>query len=144
MATVGKEQTTSRPLVKITEMDHIVLKVRDMDASLSFYHEVLGLKVERLEEYRAGKVGFPSVRLNQDTIIDLSSSPDMPPLEQKARNMDHFCMVVEPMDLDSLVADCDARGIQILQKGQRWGAHGMATSIYIQDPDSNTIELRWY
>ena len=57
--------------IKVTELDHIVLNVGDIDRSLKFYIEVLGLQPERLDEFKAGKVGFPSVRINADTIIDL-------------------------------------------------------------------------
>jgi catechol 2,3-dioxygenase-like lactoylglutathione lyase family enzyme len=57
--------------IKITELDHIVLNVGDIHRSLKFYIEVLGLQPERLDEFKAGKVGFPSVRINGDTIIDL-------------------------------------------------------------------------
>ena len=57
--------------IKITEMDHIVLNVSDIERSLTFYTEVLGLKGERVEEFKSGKVGFPSVRINDGTIIDL-------------------------------------------------------------------------
>ncbi len=57
--------------IKVTELDHIVLNVSDIDRSLKFYTEVLGLQPERLDEFKAGKVGFPSVRINGDTIIDL-------------------------------------------------------------------------
>ena len=57
--------------IKVTELDHIVLNVGDIDRSLKFYTDVLGLQAERLDEFKAGKVGFPSVRINGDTIIDL-------------------------------------------------------------------------
>jgi catechol 2,3-dioxygenase-like lactoylglutathione lyase family enzyme len=57
--------------IKVTELDHIVLNVSDIERSLKFYTEVLGLQAERLDEFKAGKVGFPSVRINGDTIIDL-------------------------------------------------------------------------
>ena len=56
---------------KITELDHIVLNVSDIERSLSFYTQILGLKGERIEEFKSGKVGFPSVRINDGTIIDL-------------------------------------------------------------------------
>ena len=52
-------------------MDHIVLNMEDEDKMITFYSKVLMLPTERLDEYRAGKVPFPSVRLNADTIIDL-------------------------------------------------------------------------
>jgi catechol 2,3-dioxygenase-like lactoylglutathione lyase family enzyme len=55
--------------MRITALDHIVLNVRDIERALKFYTQVLGLPGERVEEFRAGKVGFPSVRINSDTII---------------------------------------------------------------------------
>ena len=58
-------------MFRITAMDHIVLNVEDMDTILDFYTNVLGLEPERLEEFRQGKVGFPSVRISADTVIDL-------------------------------------------------------------------------
>jgi catechol 2,3-dioxygenase-like lactoylglutathione lyase family enzyme len=57
--------------INIIELDHIVLNVGDIDRSLKFYTEVLGLKGERVDEFRAGKVSFPSVRITDQTIIDL-------------------------------------------------------------------------
>ena len=77
MATRTEEQISVQlqPLVKIREMDHIVLRVRDVEKSLHFYTEVLGLQPERIAQFKAGEVRFPSVRLNDDTIIDLFPSP---------------------------------------------------------------------
>jgi hypothetical protein len=67
---------------KITALDHIVLNVGDIDRALQFYTGVLGLAGERVEQFRAGKVGFPSVRINDATIIDLfpRKTPDGRPL----------------------------------------------------------------
>ena len=67
-------------------MDHIVLRVRDVEESLRFYSEVLGLAVERVEQWRAGEVRFPSVRLNADTIIDLFASDQEPIGKDGAKN----------------------------------------------------------
>jgi len=147
MTTQAKGQTTveTQPLVKITEMDHIVLRVRDVEASLRFYMGMMGLEGERLEEFRSGNVPFPSVRLNADTIIDIFPFPDMEPIGDGPRNQDHFCMVIEPTDMDELAERFKAMGIKV-RRGPlpRWGAHGMATSVYISDPDDNEVELRHY
>src|SRR5215471_14172999 len=128
MATRTEEQVTVtlQPLVKIREMDHIVLRVRDVDKSLRFYTEVLGLQPERVGQFRAGEVRFPSVRLNDDTIIDLFPAPDMEPIGRDApRNQDHFCMVIEPTDMDQLKGQFQALGLEIQSgPGPRWGAHG--------------------
>jgi len=146
MPTEEQRSVQLHPLVKVREMDHIVLRVKDVDKSLHFYTEVLGLKPERVEQFKAGAVRFPSVRLNDDTIIDLFPSPDMEPIDRNApRNQDHFCMVIEPTDLDTLKREFQAMGIEIQAgPGPRWGAHGNGTSLYLYDPDDNIIELRYY
>jgi len=59
------------PLVQVKYLDHIVLNVYDMDKVLDFYVNTLGLKPVRLSEYQQGKAPFPSVRVNEQTIIDL-------------------------------------------------------------------------
>ena len=148
MSTHTAEQTAVKcqPLVKIREMDHIVLRVRDVDKSLHFYTEILGLTPERVEQFQAGAVRFPSVRLNDDTIIDLFPCPDTEPIDRNApRNQDHFCMVIEPTDLNELKSQFQAMGIEIQAgPGPRWGAHGNGTSLYVYDPDDNVVELRYY
>ena len=70
MATQLRQQAVDsmQPLVQVTEMDHIVLRVRDIDTSLAFYHQVLGLPTERLQAFKAGKVPFPSIRINTDRL----------------------------------------------------------------------------
>lgn len=147
MSTRTEEQAPakSQPLVKITEMDHIVLRCEDVERSLSFYTDVLGLKAERVEQWRAGEVRFPSARLNADTIIDFFGSDQGPISKDGARNQDHFCMVIEPTDMDELKAKFEALGVEIQAgPGKRWGSHGDGISLYIYDPEDNVVELRHY
>lgn len=132
--------------ISITELDHIVLNVSDIEKSLAFYTQVLGLKGERLQEFRKGEVGFPSVRINEHTIIDLS------PLKKDGGgnatlkgNLNHFCLVVEQDDFPGLVDYLKTHGVEVLQGPvSRWGAKGRATSVYLLDPDRNEIEIRHY
>jgi catechol 2,3-dioxygenase-like lactoylglutathione lyase family enzyme len=86
MSTHTEEQSSVKlqPLVKIREMDPIVLRVRDVDKSLRFYTEVLGLQPEQVVQFKSGEVRFPSVRLNDDTIINLFPTPDMEPIGRTA------------------------------------------------------------
>lgn len=135
--------------IKIIELDHIVLNVRDIDRSLSFYTETLGLKPERVDEFKAGKVGFPSVRVNDDTIIDLCPIKDPAAGnigdEKFAGNLNHFCMVIGTDDFSGIVEYLKEREIPIRAGPvSRWGARGRATSVYFLDPDGNEIELRCY
>ena len=143
--TENTSQVASLPLVTITEMDHIVLRVKDVDESLRFYSELLGLPVERVEQWRAGEVRFPSVRINADTIIDLFASDQETISKEGARNQDHYCMVIEPTDMEALKAGFEALGVGIQAgPGKRWGSHGDGISLYIYDPDNNVVELRHY
>jgi catechol 2,3-dioxygenase-like lactoylglutathione lyase family enzyme len=132
-------------LVRITEMDHIVLRVEDVEVSLAFYTDTLGLRPERVEQWRAGEVRFPSARLNDDTIIDFFLTDQQPIGRDGIKNQDHFCMVIEPQDMEALKERCLSLGIEVQQgPGTRWGAHGNGTSLYIYDPDDNVVELRHY
>jgi catechol 2,3-dioxygenase-like lactoylglutathione lyase family enzyme len=135
--------------IKIIKLDHIVLNVRDIDRSLKFYTETLGLQPERVDEFKAGKVGFPSVRVNDGTIIDLF--PIKGPAagnisdEKFASNLNHFCMVIGAEDFAGIVEYLKEKEIPIRAGPvSRWGARGRATSVYFLDPDGNEIELRCY
>jgi catechol 2,3-dioxygenase-like lactoylglutathione lyase family enzyme len=122
--------------VRVTEFDHIVLRVADVDKSLSFYCDALGMSAERVEEWRSGQAPFPSVRVTAETIIDLVAAPS------EGDNVDHFCLVIEPIDFDEFVA---TSGLHF-EEGPvpRSGARGMGTSVYLRDPDHNLVELRMY
>lgn len=132
--------------IHITELDHIVLNVADIDRSLRFYIEILGLEPERLDEFRSGKVGFPSVRINRNTIIDLFPMKDAGAQAQPNKtNLNHFCMVVGQEDFADIVDFLTQRQIAIREGPvSRWGARGQATSVYFPDPDGNEIEIRCY
>lgn len=135
--------------IRVQALDHIVLNVRDIDRSLRFYTETLGLQPERLDEFKAGKVGFPSVRVNDNTIIDLfpikgPASSDASG-EKVAGNLNHFCMVIGTEDFAGIVEYLKEREIPIRTGPvSRWGARGRATSVYFLDPDGNEVELRCY
>ncbi len=135
--------------IKVTELDHIVLNVRNIHRALEFYTDVLGLDAERVEEFEAGKVGFPSVRINSDTIIDLfplrGTASEPQDKEKTNHNLNHFCMVISQQDFSGIVDYLKAKGVVISQGPvSRWGARGRATSVYFLDPDDNEVEIRCY
>ncbi len=129
-------------------MDHIVLNVEDEERLIAFYANVLMFQTERVEEYRAGKVAFPSLRLNSDTIIDLFPKNMWQDTAQRGggrENLNHFCLALEKTDWEALRSRLDANGIEIeVGPVPRWGAHGTGTSIYFRDPEGNFIEARYY
>ena len=131
--------------LRIVEMDHIVLNVADVERTIAFYCDVLGLPSERLDEYRAGKVGFPSVRISSDTLIDIMKGPAENAGRAEGRNLNHYCLVSEPVDLHALSAHLKSQGVTVITEPvSRWGARGQAQSIYILDPDGNEVEIRHY
>ncbi|MET8613547.1 MULTISPECIES: VOC family protein [Streptomyces] len=122
--------------MRVKDFDHLVLNVADVERALGFYTGPLGLAGERVEEWRAGAVPFPSVRVSGTTVIDLVERP------RGESNVDHICLVVDPLDWQEVVAS----GTFDVVEGPvpRWGARGSAESVYVRDPDGNTVELRWY
>lgn len=126
----------SNECMKVTGLDHIVLLTADVERSLAFYCDVLGLTPERVDDWRAGNVGFPSVRINDHVIIDLLEG------ERSGTNQDHYCVTVEDVDMDDLAATWPHGAVD--GPRQVSGARGIGTSVYVQDPDGNTVELRSY
>ncbi len=129
-------------------MDHIVLNCTDVEKMLVFYCTVFGFSAERLEMYREGKVSFPSVRVNMDTIIDLFPGKPVHTESQGEKaetNLNHFCLSGNKEDVTRLIGRLDHLGV-IIEQGpvERWGAHGTGVSIYFRDPEMNLIEVRYY
>jgi len=122
--------------LRVTGLDHIVIVTPDVERSIAWYCGVLGLQGERIEEWRRGEVFFPSVRVNDGTIIDLLQT------ERSGVNVDHLCLVIEPQDLDALAASGELDVVE--GPVARFGARGMGTSIYVRDPDANLVEIRHY
>jgi glyoxylase I family protein len=125
--------------VRLGGLDHVVLRVGDLDRAISFYQRVLGCRVERelqqprLVQLRAGA-----------SLIDLvpaAMSPDRA-ADQAGRNMDHFCIQVRGFDAAAIKAHLASNGVDPGEVHERYGAEGYGPSIYIRDPDGNTVELK--
>ena len=127
------------PAVQVIGFDHVVVRCADIERSLAFYCGELGLEGDRVEEWRRGEVFFPSARVDATTLIDLFPIGDGPP-RAAVPNVDHFCLVVQPVDLDALAE----RFPGARRADGLYGAQGFASSLYVQDPDGNTVELRSY
>lgn len=123
-------------MVKVEGMDHIVLVVADVERSLAWYRDTLGLQPVRVEEWKDGRAPFPSVRIDERTIIDLLAG------DRTGMNLDHLCLAIEPTDLHELAGS--GRFDVVDGPGPRFGARGTGTSLYVRDPDGNVVELRHY
>jgi catechol 2,3-dioxygenase-like lactoylglutathione lyase family enzyme len=130
--------------MRISALDHIVLNVEDVERSLEFYSGLLGLAAERVEEWRRGRLPFPSVRVNEATLIDLVKGTSSAGSATQS-NLAHFCLVTEDADVTEISSQLTRAGLTI-EEGPaiRSGARGDALSIYFRDPDRNLIEVRTY
>ncbi|MGE5268620.1 MAG: VOC family protein [Thiohalocapsa sp.] len=130
----SRSDTTGDPSLKIKGLDHVVLRVADIDRAIAFYEEVLGLHVER----RLPEIGLVQLRAGA-AMIDLVPRRED---EDEGRNMDHFAVRIEAMDPPALMAHLRRHGVDPGEVRRRYGAEGYGSSIYITDPDGNTVELK--
>ena len=96
--------------MKVVGFDHVVVNTRDVEHAITFYRDVLGMEILRLEEFRQGKVGFVSARVSPETIIDIRPDPSG---ELANPNMDHYCLVLGPTDMHQLHAELKAKGVRV-------------------------------
>lgn len=125
-------------MVQVTGFDHLVVNSTDVERSLAWYTGRLGLSPVRVDEWRAGEAPFPSVRVDDHTIIDLVAG------DRSGVNVDHVCLTVEPTDLGALAASGRFDVVGDGPVDGLFGARGQATGLYVRDPDGNVIELRCY
>ena len=130
-------------MIRLLGIDHLVLRVIDLEAMLGFYCGVLGCTVERREEglglvqLRAGRALLDLVPVDSPLGRAGGAAPG-----HQGRNLDHFCLRVEPFDEAALRAHLEAHRVQAGPLAQRNGAEGLGPSIYIEDPQGNVVELK--
>ena len=131
---------TDRPFT-IKGLDHVVLRVADIDQSRHFYENILGCTLER----ELPDLGLYQLRAGNN-LIDLaligSKLGGVDPVNQSSRNQDHFCIIIDRFSEPELQAYLKDAGIKASESGDRYGAEGVGPSIYINDPDGNVIELK--
>ena len=121
--------------LRVRGVDHVVFSSPDVEALVAWYSSTLGLDAERLDEWRAGKVPFTSIRVTADTIIDLVVG------DRSGENVRHIALVVDE-DIDELAAS--GRFDIIEGPSDLFGARGVGRGFYIRDPAGNVVELRSY
>ena len=130
-------------MIRIRDIDHLVLRVKDLDKMLEFYCSALGCRVER----RQDEIGLVQLRAGRSML-------DLVPVDGKlgraggaapgseGRNMDHFCFRVEPFDEAAIRAHLEAHGVSAGAVQLRYGAEGQGPSMYLTDPEGNVVELK--
>lgn len=133
---------TTNPIV-VRAIDHVVLRARDAEALVAFYRDVLNCPVERvlseLSMYQL-RAGHALIDIVDATGTLGQQGGDLP--NHAAPTMDHLCLQVEPWDADAIRGHLEAHGVSVGEVVTRYGARGNGPSIYIADPEGNTVELK--
>ncbi len=130
-------------MIHIREIDHVVLRVQDLDRMLAFYGDVLGCTVER----RRDEIGLVQLRAGRSLIDlvpvdgELGRMGGAPP-GREGRNLDHLCLRLDPFDGEEIRAYLADRGVTPGEITSRYGADGEGPSIYVRDPEGNVVELK--
>ena len=129
--------------ITLLAIDHVVIRTKHVERLLSFYRDVIGCSLER----RRDEIGLTQLRAGVSLIDLVDADGEIgrmgggPPRDD-ARNMDHFCLQVEPWDAAAITAFLRAQGVAVGKVETRYGARGTGPSIYIKDPDGNVVELK--
>jgi catechol 2,3-dioxygenase-like lactoylglutathione lyase family enzyme len=122
--------------LKVAEIDHVVLRCRDQNRAYDFYTRILGLSEER----RIAQIGLIQLRAGR-SMIDLV--PATGPRVEAGLNVDHVCIGIEARDLNEVAAYLRGQSVEVMgEPATRYGAHGAGLSIYVRDPEGNTVELK--
>jgi catechol 2,3-dioxygenase-like lactoylglutathione lyase family enzyme len=130
-------------MIRIRDIDHIVLRVVHLEAAIRFYTEVLGCSIERrrdeigLVQLRAGRALVDLVPVDGQLGLAGGAAPGA-----EGRNVDHFCFRIDPFDEARIREHLRAAGVVVGDVVSRFGAEGAGPSIYILDPEGNTVELK--
>jgi glyoxylase I family protein len=128
---------------RLLALDHVVLRVGDLERARAFYCDVLGCRFEKWQEdfgllqLRAGGSLIDLVSLDGRIGRMGGAGPG-----RDGRNMDHFCLRIDPFDETALRAHLAEHGVTAGEVVQRYGAEGTGPSLYLSDPDGNTVELK--
>ena len=129
--------------LNITGIDHVVIRVLDLSTTVDFYCDVLGCKLERgpgegrLVQLRAGNSLIDLV----DVGGPIGKRGGHPP-DHAAPNMDHVCLQVHPWNTEIIERHLNDCGVSHGKTQSRYGAAGMGPSLYIQDPEGNSVEIK--
>ena len=130
-------------MLTIKHLDHLVLRVTDLRTTMAFYTDVLGCSIEKVQEnlglyqLRAGAALIDLVPVDGPLGLKGGAPPG-----REGRNLDHFCLRIEPFDAEAIMTHLRAHGAAPAPVASRYGAEGHGPSIYVSDPEGNVVELK--
>jgi catechol 2,3-dioxygenase-like lactoylglutathione lyase family enzyme len=125
-------------------LDHVVLEVRDPEASADFYRRLLGLAPVRLAGYRSGSAPFLSARVTPETLVDFFPRKLWRD-RKRAQNPNHICFTLSAQGVRTVRRRLARMGVPIdRESGRNYGARGWGVSLYVYDPDRISVEVRYY
>ena len=124
-------------------LDHLVLRTNKLQQVIRFYEDVLGCKVER----KVDTIGLYQLRAGASLIDIVDTDGELgkrggPPPGDGGLNLDHYCLRIEPWDEGAIRKHLEENGVKAPKTSSRYGADGTGPSIYIRDPEGNTVELK--
>jgi glyoxylase I family protein len=139
----GEKPMPKQHPINIRMIDHVVVRADELSKMVDFYCDVLGCRLER----GPGEIGLAQLRAG-NTLIDILDVAG--PLggqrgrvpDAQGQNMDHFCVQVEPWDVEAIRAHLNDHGVEAGDLVTRYGALGNGPSLYIKDPEGNRVELK--
>jgi catechol 2,3-dioxygenase-like lactoylglutathione lyase family enzyme len=131
------------PPFKLRDIDHVVLRVSDVARMRGFYEGVLGCSLEKIQAH----IGLTQLRAGRSLIdlVDVAGKIGReggPAAGPEGRNMEHFCLIVDPFDAAAIASHLQAHGVEPGSLANRYGAEGEGPSIYLRDPEGNGVELK--
>ncbi|MBI3653122.1 MAG: VOC family protein [Acidobacteria bacterium] len=130
-------------MIELKHLDHLVIRAKDLEAMIGFYCTVVGCTIDK----RVAELGLAHLRAGTSMIDVIAVDGKLglmggAPPDKEGRNLDHLCLRVENFSVENVLAHLQACGVEASEVYQNYGAEGYGASIYIKDPEGNTIELK--
>ena len=133
-------------MINIQAIDHIVLRANNPQQLIDFYCNILNCPIEKVQDH----VGLTQLRAGNALIDIIAVDGELgrklgagPAIGGGGKNLDHFCLTIDPIEPKTLIAYLDKHGVEHGDFVERYGSGGFGDSIYITDSEGNGVELRW-
>ncbi len=134
----------SRP-ISVKTLDHVVIRANNAAVLVAFYKDIIGCPIER---ELPDELGLTQLRAGTALIDIIAVDSQLGKLGGAApgavgHNMDHFCFTIESVNESELISYLQENGVRCGKFSERYGAQGYGRSVYLKDPEGNTLELKF-